>query len=226
MNLGDDHGSLTTPFDYNRAESSTIKVTETGRNTDTFVSFDANVSPIKIADDADINSRLTASYAGADATVTVRDESVDISITSDDFWNSGEPATVTVTAPNLDLNTKIDDDISIISDLIPTIEIGSPITIADFTAHDYGWLAETEGSNTDDGDDDTDTDDRVTILGLSTTTVITNNTDPTVVNSQHNVSEWRHGHTTRQRHLRKQNLQTRRRHSCSRCCYGYHSVHD
>ena len=107
----------------------------------TFVSFVNNISSIEIADNADINSRLTASYAGADATVTVRDESIDISITSDDFWNSGEPATVTVTAPNLDLNTKIDDDISIISDLIPTIEIGSPITIADFTPYDYGWLA-------------------------------------------------------------------------------------
>ena len=141
VDLGDDHGSLTTPFTI-AEESTIITVEETGRNTDAFVSFTANVSPIEIADDADINSRLTASYAGADATVTVRDESVDISITSDDFWNSGEAATVTVDAPNLDKNTKVDDDISITSSPIPTIVIGSPITIAGFTAHDYGWLAD------------------------------------------------------------------------------------
>ena len=49
----------------------------------------------------------------------VRDESTDISITSDDFWNSGEPATVTVTAPNLDLNTKADDHVNRKSELIP-----------------------------------------------------------------------------------------------------------
>ena len=110
----------------------TIVVGETGRNTNTFDSFANNVSPITLDGEADINSRVTVSYAGADATLIVRDESTDISITSDDFWNSGEPATVTVEAPNLDLNTKTDDHVTIDSELIPTIVVGDPITIADF----------------------------------------------------------------------------------------------
>ena len=139
VDLGGDHGSLDLPVDLvitptiangTEPELATIIIGESGRNTNVFDSFTNNVSPINLDGEADINSRVTVAYAGADATLIVRDESTDIAITSDDFWNSGEPATVTVTAPNLDLNTKADNDVLIeTSELIPTIVVGSPITI-------------------------------------------------------------------------------------------------
>ena len=143
VNLGDDHGSLVFPSDLKiDADLTTITVEETGRNTNAFISFvNNNVSPINLDGEADINSRVTASYAGVDATLIVRDESTDISITSDDFWNSGEPATVTVTAPNLDLNTKTDNHVEIDSELIPTIVIGSPITIDKLDINKAGFIA-------------------------------------------------------------------------------------
>ena len=115
-------------------DSKYIMFEETERNSGEFVSFvEDDSSPIGVSATADINSRVTVSYAGEDATLTVRDESTDISITSDDFWNSGEPATVTVEAPNLNLNTQTDDHVTIDSELIPTIMVGDPITIADFS---------------------------------------------------------------------------------------------
>ena len=138
--LGDDgHGDLdiTAPLDVtDRADppvtSDTITFEESARNSGEFESSADDESPITLNSEADINSRVTVSYAGADATLIVRDESTDISITSDDFWNSGEPATVTVEAPNLNLNTQTDDHVTIDSELIPTIMVGDPITIADF----------------------------------------------------------------------------------------------
>ena len=136
---GDGHGDLdiTAPLDVtDRADplvtSDTITFEESARNSGEFESSADDESPITLNSEADINSRVTVSYAGADATLIVRDESTDISITSDDFWNSGEPATVTVEAPNLNLNTQTDDHVTIDSKLIPTIMVGDPITIADF----------------------------------------------------------------------------------------------
>ena len=199
VDLGADHGSLALAGELNIKagsvvndadaeldESSTIMVGETGRNTNEFVSAINNISPINLDDEADINSRVTSSYAGEEATLTVRDESTDISITSDDFWNSGEPATVTVTAPNLDLNTKTDNDVTIGSDLIPTIVIGSPITIDKFDIYKAGFIAHDDTDAThytldntdktvDNAFDDNDVTDAVTerysVNGLVTTNV-------------------------------------------------------
>ena len=122
-------------------DSKYIMFEETERNSGEFVSFvEDDSSPIGVSATADINSRVTVSYAGEDATLTVRDESTDISITSDDFWNSGEPATVTVEAPNLNLNTKTDNHVTIDSELIPTIVIGDPITIDKFDINKAGLI--------------------------------------------------------------------------------------
>ena len=132
------------------ADGNYIVFEETERNSGVFVSFiAADYSPINIGAEAFINAGITVEYAGASASVTVRDESTDIAITSDDFWNSGEPATVTVTAPNLDLNTMDDDDVTIKSELIPTIEIGDPITITDFNPKvDYVNYTSTTATHT------------------------------------------------------------------------------
>ena len=188
VNLGDDHGSLTienqliirersvlggdTPAD----EGSTLIVEETGRNTNEFVSFDNNISPINVGPDAPINSGVTASYAGESETLTVRDESTDISITSDDFWNSGETATVTVMAPDLDINTKADDDVSISDDLIPTIVVGTPITIDQFSfskeriTNDTPLATHTELDGTTEIAAPTETQQRISTKGLVITT--------------------------------------------------------
>ena len=137
VSLNEGHGKLTIPDALTvttTADATYLILTETGRNTETFVSFDSSdISQIKLESDLE-NSRHTVSYADSDATLIVRDESTDISITSDDFWNSGEAATVAVTAPNLNENTRDSDDITMESDEIPTIEINSPITIVDFTS--------------------------------------------------------------------------------------------
>ena len=133
------------------------------------------------------NSRLHGVLCGQQTQqLTVRDESVDISITSDDFWNSGEAATVTVTAPNLDTNTRASDDITMESEEIPTIEIHSPITIVDFTLdfdEERDFIAF--------GDDDTAThafvDDtlttenasRTSVDGFVTTTIVAKNNTST-----------------------------------------------
>ena len=190
VDLGADHGSLAlagelnikaesvvNTEDTNVDESSTVIVGETGRNTNTFASSYNNISPINLDDEAAINSRVTSSYAGEDATLIVRDESTDISITSDDFWNSGEPATVTVTAPNLDLNTQTDNDVTIGSDLIPTIVIGDPITIADFTFSttpidwNDGDAAHTELDGATSTTPGSVSDQRISTKGLVQTTV-------------------------------------------------------
>ena len=186
VDLGGDHGSLDLPVDLvitptiangTEPELATIIIGESGRNTNVFDSFTNNVSPINLDGEADINSRVTVAYAGADATLIVRDESTDIAITSDDFWNSGEPATVTVTAPNLDANTMDDDDVTIKSDLIPTIVIGDPITITDFTPQ-VAYVNHTDeaathyepGTTTEISGTPGEATNRTSINGLATTT--------------------------------------------------------
>ena len=159
------------------ADGDYVVFEETERNSGVFVSFvAADHSPINIDGEAFINAAITVEYAGESASVTVRDESTDIAITSDDFWNSGEPATVTVTAPNLDVNTMDDDHITIQSDLIPTIEIGDPITIDEFSFSDarVAWNTTGAAHYNADGtvlDPAIETGERVSILGLAKTTV-------------------------------------------------------
>ena len=187
--LNNDHGKLVMPSELGIGTTvaadvaddpaiKTIVVGETGRNTNTFDSFTNNVSPITLDGEADINSRVTVTYAGEDATLIVRDESTDISITSDDFWNSGEPATVTVTAPNLDLNTKTDNDVLIeTSELIPTIVVGSPITIDMFDI------------NTEDADIAHDDPDGVTHYTLDNANGVSDVFDATGLDNMNEVTE-------------------------------------
>ena len=46
-----------------------------------------------------------------------------------------EEATVTLTNPDINLNTEVDENIEIDAEFVPTIEIGDPITIVDFTGY-------------------------------------------------------------------------------------------
>ena len=188
VDLGADHGSLALDGELNikagsvvnadnTDESSTVIVGETGRNTNEFVSSIKNISPINLDDEADINSRVTSSYAGEEATLIVRDESIDVSITSDDFWNSGETATVTVDAPNLNINSLDSDDITMTSKTIPTIEIGNPTTIDEFDRVAEGFVNYTDAdgvvhdeSTTADNNRNTFTE-RISNNGFSTTTI-------------------------------------------------------
>ena len=196
--LGDaGHGYLEIPPQLTIATSEddattvdTITLTETDSNSGVFASSihdNDNVSLINLVAGALENSRVTVSYAGNDATFTVRDESVDISITSDDFWNSGEPATVTVDAPDLNYNTKDSDDIKMESDEIPTIEINSPVTIVDFTPaldQETNFIVHNDNDAThvfvDDNLNNNENASRTSMKGFYTTTVVAkNNTDTT-----------------------------------------------
>ena len=134
---------LSFPDDLDTDDISTITFTETGRNTNEFATDE--VGPITLSEGADINSRVTASYAGEDVTLIVREESTDISITSsDDFWNSGEAATITVVAPDLNLDTMEDETLDQNSELVPTIKIGTPTTITDFDFYLEGDISHSD----------------------------------------------------------------------------------
>ena len=140
--LGGTHGVLDTPAellgstDADAAAVTEITFTETDSNSGEFASDDDKVSNVYLDEDAPLNKDLEITYADGDdnnsVTLFVTDTDPTISIAGDGSWSPGEVATVTLTAPNLDFNTKDTDNIEIDAESVPTITTGDPITIADF----------------------------------------------------------------------------------------------
>ena len=180
VTLGSDgHGDLDLPSVLATDPTNYVEVTEDDRNSGAFGSvLDDNDDSSITLSGAQENARHTVFYAGNDDGFIVRDFSTGIAITTaDDFWNSGEAATVTLDAKNLDTNTKTSQDLSVAdSDIVPTLRFGDPITIEDFTPHDYGALefGDTEASHVSNDDPTNNLDEnanRTSVKGLSITTV-------------------------------------------------------
>ena len=109
-----------------------ITLEETGANTGEF-EIDQVVTLKATAKE---NANVDIAYAENTARLVVRSGDISISITADDVWSSQEEATVTLTNPDINLNTEVDENIEIDADFIPTITIGNPATILDFTYDD------------------------------------------------------------------------------------------
>ena len=142
--LGGTHGVLNIPeelLDVDAAAVTEITFTETDSNSGEFASDDDKVSNVYLDEDAPLNKDLEITYADGDdnnsVTLFVTDTDPTISIAGDGSWSPGEVATVTLTAPNLDFNTKDTDNIEIDAESVPTITTGDPITIADFEPYEY-----------------------------------------------------------------------------------------
>ena len=222
--LGDDHGLLKlTIGDFeiedavpdvpneDATQGMQIVFEETGDNTGEFTAADVtldegednerDVPPVELKENAKENAKVDISYADNPVQLVVRSVAVDITITTDDVWSSGESATVTLTAPDLNLNTDDAEDITIESEFIPTIIINNPITIGDFAPHvpvghvtaeeplathynpaDGALLEGTPGA----------TDNRTSVYGFATSTVTYNSTgdNTIIVNSNGTI-----GHT-------------------------------
>ena len=107
---------------------------ETGDNTGEFTANDVgDLPPLTLKESVQENEPVDISYAENDARLTVRTTESSITIAAADVWSSGEEATVTLTYPDLNLNTDADEDIEINDDYVPTIIIGNPTTIEDFS---------------------------------------------------------------------------------------------
>ena len=157
--LSDGHGLLELTlanFDIEDSDDNTdgmqIVFAETGANTGEFTAEDvgegdAAESPLTLKESVQENEPVDISYAGNDARLTVRTTESSITITAADVWSSGEEATVTLTYPDLNLNTDADEDIKIEHEFVPTIIIGNPTTIEDFKGNNTIAPGDTDPEN-------------------------------------------------------------------------------
>ena len=146
--LSDGHGLLELTlanFDIVDSDDNTdgmqIVFAETGDNTGEFTANDVGEgddaeSPLTLKESVQENEPVDISYAENDARLTVRTTESSITIAAADVWSSGEEATVTLTYPDLNLNTDVAEDIKIEHEFVPTIIIGNPTTIEDFSHND------------------------------------------------------------------------------------------
>ena len=81
---------------------------------------------VKLQASAKENANVDIAYAENTARLVVRSGDISISITADDVWSSQEEATVTLTNPDINLNTEEDENVTIDDDYVPTITIGNP----------------------------------------------------------------------------------------------------
>ena len=148
VDLGSDgHGTLTVSDDLttDAAETvTTITFTETGGNTNEFASYNDDDESSIILSNTLESTEVDATYAGESATLIVTDAEVGISIATDDVWNSGETASVTLSDPDLDTNTRTAQEITLENDDIPIIRIGEPTTIDMFTYDADATATDTE----------------------------------------------------------------------------------
>ena len=112
-------------LDYGFDDAVTFE--ETGLNTGVFVSYDDdNESKITISG-SDSNT-FTVDYAGSDVQIIVDDFDSTLELVTDGAWNAGDTVTVRVYNADLNLNTLVDDDMTLGSDDLPVMTFGSPIT--------------------------------------------------------------------------------------------------
>jgi len=110
---------------------------ETAENTGVFVNTD---------DDDDSNLMVsTSAKRGTSATFNYNDSSYSFVVANDfgtidmeeasvgDEWNSGEEMTVTLYDQDFNKNTASDEDFTIASSLVPSMQIGSPLSLGNGT---------------------------------------------------------------------------------------------
>ena len=112
-----------------------VLMTESGANTGVFESWDANgESEIYTVEDAAVDKRHVFKYAGNSADIVIVYNNAGISLENPNAgdWQPVTPATITVTDPDLNKNPGSAETLSIgnSSSVIPTIKVGSPLTLA------------------------------------------------------------------------------------------------
>ena len=80
----------------------------------------------------DENDDFTIEYADGDVQVFIESFDSTLELIADGTWDSGETATVRLTNENLNLNTLMDDDLTIDDPNLPAVRFGDPMTLVDF----------------------------------------------------------------------------------------------
>ena len=109
-----------------------VTIEETKSNTGVFESEEGDISEISVNMTAVSGDTFTIGYADDSQQVIVDDFSSTLELVADGTWNSGDTLTVRLTNENLNINTLADDDMKITDRKLPTMTLGTPITIADF----------------------------------------------------------------------------------------------
>ena len=119
---------------------SEVLMTESGANTAVFESWAVNgTSQIKTIPQAVADKKVVFTYGGDSADMIITYNNADLSVDAGSGdWLAGETATVTVTDPDLNKFPGKQETLSIGDPLsvIPTIKMGSPLTLANSTGND------------------------------------------------------------------------------------------
>ena len=115
-------------------EIESVTFEETGTNTGVFESS----TEIKVMETANPGQSFEITYAGETQQIIVGDFSDTLELITDGTWDAGESLTVRVTDESLNLDTEADEAITMDSDNIPVVILGTPITLhtADVTIND------------------------------------------------------------------------------------------
>ena len=111
-----------------------VTITEQGPNSGIFGTYDeADISVLKIIDDAERGTSATIDYNDSPVTVLVTHAFAEIDIQpASAVWNSGELIPVVLVDADVNKNSRADEDITL-SDpsftIIPSLRTGSPITL-------------------------------------------------------------------------------------------------
>ena len=130
-----------------------VTFTETGANTGVFTNYDdADNANLKISSSALRGTTATVDYDATPQSVLVTDHWGELTLDASgvgDVWNSGEALSVTLVDSDMNLNSRADEDLSVSNadHIIPTVKIGSPITLNDLSStNPITILTGTDGS--------------------------------------------------------------------------------
>ena len=120
-----------------------VLMIETGPNTGVFESYDSDgVSELRSKVAATADSQHTFKYGGdsADIIIAYNDATVDMTAPSAGDWLPSTSATITITDPDLNKNPLSAETLEIgnSSSVIPTIKMGTPLTLATGANSDLG----------------------------------------------------------------------------------------
>ena len=113
-----------------------ITMTEAGANTGVFVNWDESLTTnMVIADAAPRGTQAVFVYDGSSYGVMNNPQFGTVEFDTSDIgseWNSGEPVTVRIFDPDMNLDARSADDLVVKSNstIVPAIKVGSPITLA------------------------------------------------------------------------------------------------
>ncbi|MCH7648334.1 MAG: hypothetical protein IIA83_06990, partial [Thaumarchaeota archaeon] len=124
-----------------------VTLVETGPNTGIFVSYDwEDNSNVDIETDAKRGTSAIIKYSDRRYSVVVKNSFGTITMNSSSVgneWNSGEEIPVTLVDQDLNLNSRADEDLDLNNPdvgLIPSLRIGSPITLASLVNASIGSI--------------------------------------------------------------------------------------